>query len=544
MDTAKDVVACILDVLAGHGVKYVVCSPGSRNAPLLIAARSRKNLHKFIVVDERAAGFMALGIASVTQQPVALICTSGTALLNYAPAIAEAYYQGLPLIAVTADRPKEWIDQDDSQTLRQFEAMGNYVKGSYDVSDREKNDSGLWYVNRIANDAMLTALRPKRGPVHINLRLSPPLNALADSPSDSRFASRIIREISSEEIPDKTIIKALARQLIRKKILVTVGFHLPDATLNKALLKLRRHPNVVIMAETISNTHLPVEDYAVDSVLSSLRKGEHPHAMHPDIAISVGGALVSRMLKEYLRGCAGEGLEHWSVGANHTTVDPFQSLSMRIDADPGRFLSVLSAEMAHQKHLVEKNPDLSDTEEMEAWQNAADFGDYFSKLKMEAIKRITDYTDSREWSELVAFKIIFEKLPADYNLYLSNGTSIRYTQLLPYSLPHASYCNRGVSGIEGSTSTAAGGALTYNNRSLLITGDMSFSHDLGGLTIASRYDAPLDIIVMNNCGGGIFRFIDSTSSLPGREEYFCADPEVDIKAIAESFGFEYHRADS
>ncbi|MDE5842714.1 MAG: 2-succinyl-5-enolpyruvyl-6-hydroxy-3-cyclohexene-1-carboxylic-acid synthase, partial [Muribaculaceae bacterium] len=95
-----------------------------------------------------------------------------------------------------------------------------------------------------------------------------------------------------------------------------------------------------------------------------------------------------------------------------------------------------------------------------------------------------------------------------------------------------------------STSTAAGGALTYNNRSLLITGDMSFAHDLGGLTIASRYDAPLDIIVMNNCGGGIFRFIDSTSSLPGREEYFCADPEVDIKAIAESFGFEYHRADS
>ena len=182
-DTDKSVVRILFNLLEAHGVRRVVCSPGSRNAPLLIAADARKRLETSVVIDERSAAFVALGMAMVSRRPVALVCTSGTALLNYAPAVAEAYYQGVPLIVISADRPLEWIDQDDSQTIRQPEALRNFVKGSYSLSDREQCDRPGWYETRIVNDAILTALAPKQGPVHINVRLSPPLGATVDRKS-------------------------------------------------------------------------------------------------------------------------------------------------------------------------------------------------------------------------------------------------------------------------------------------------------------------------------------------------------------------------
>ena len=140
---------------------------GSRNTPLVIASAVRKNLRKHVVAGERCAAFMALGMALVSQKPVALICTSGTALLNYAPAVAEAFYQGVPLIVLSADRPQQWIDRDDSQTLRQFEALSNFVKKSYEIPARGDSDPELqWYANRIANDAMIEACGRRRACAH------------------------------------------------------------------------------------------------------------------------------------------------------------------------------------------------------------------------------------------------------------------------------------------------------------------------------------------------------------------------------------------
>lgn len=542
-DTDKEVVSCILDVIIGHGVKHIVCSPGSRNAPILMASRAREELEKHIVIDERAAAFMALGIASVTQTPVALVCTSGTALLNYSPAIAEAYYQGIPLIVISADRPKEWIDQDDSQTLRQFDAMRNYVKGSYDISDRERNDSGIWYINRIVNDAMLSALRGKKGPVHLNVRLSPPLNGLKRREEANRLSARIIREIPNQGLPEKEKIKGLAKYLEGKKIVITVGFHLPDSKLNRALLKIRQHGNVVIMAETISNTHLPKEDYVIDSALSDIRRMGVGDQFQPDIVLSVGGALISRMLKEFLRNCAASGTEHWSVGPTDTTIDCFQGLSLRIPADPGRFISAISAELAHVKNLKYQKGE-SKSEKWDLTSPSNSYSLKFTELKTESTNRISRIGGDSDWTELGAYQEILNHIPRNSNLYLSNRTAIRYAQLIPHNLPHASFCNRGVSGIEGSTSTAVGGAIAYPGRSILLTGDMSFAHDLGGLAIAANSEAPLDIIVMNNKGGGIFRFIKSTSELPDREKYLCANPNCDIKSLALTFGFDYYFADS
>lgn len=544
-DTTKEVARILLDVLEAHGVRDVVCSPGSRNAPLLVAAEARPSLRKQIVTDERSAGFVALGIAQVSRMPVALICTSGTALLNYAPAVAEAYYQGLPLIVVSADRPLEWIDQDDSQTLRQPEAFRNFVKGNYDISDREAGDRPGWYETRIANDSMLMALSPKQGPVHINVRLSPPLGK---STREISPAPRIIRKIGPSPKPEKDIVRELALSIKNSRVMVVAGFLPPDDRLNRAMTRMRANGNVVVMAETLSNLHLPAEDYAIDSVLC-LMDGDSDSDYRPDVVITIGGALVSRKLKEYLRSFAGQaGFQHWAVGYNHTTVDCFQALTLRIECDPGYFLSALSPELARARRSAVKSTPGTRISPAEVTRD--DHGLKFRSLwhdaRIKAIERMYRATEVSEWSDFKAFSIILEKLPRKYNLFLSNGTPVRYEQILSfYNRPHAEYCNRGVSGIDGSTSTAVGGALAYKGESLLITGDMSFAYDLSALQTMKAVGSRLKIIVIDNGGGGIFRFISSTSGLNCRERYFCADPDAPVSSLAEAYGIKYsHAADA
>ncbi|MDE6010095.1 MAG: 2-succinyl-5-enolpyruvyl-6-hydroxy-3-cyclohexene-1-carboxylic-acid synthase, partial [Muribaculaceae bacterium] len=451
MDTTKDTVRILFDVLEAHGVRDVVCSPGSRNAPLLIAAEAREKLTKHVVVDERSAAFVALGIAVVSQCPVALVCTSGTAVLNYAPAVAEAYYQGIPLIVISADRPLEWIDQDDSQTIRQPESLANFVKGSYSLSDRVQGDRPGWYETRITNDAMLTALAPKQGPVHINVRLSPPLGQLKEHGDKDNV--RVIHRILPSETPDKMLMRKLGEKLINKRVMVVAGFMNPDSRMTKAMLRMRSHPNVVVMAETISNIHLPAEDYALDTVLCTISDAAERIAMAPDVVISCGGALVSRMLKEYLRECAlrNPDMEHWCVGYSHTTTDCFQALTLRIDADPAKFMAALTASMAHvsRKSGIEQTTADSLFSWASLWKNK----------KFAAIRRMRRIAEESPWSDMSAYRILLDRIPDKSNLFLSNGTSIRYAQILTSHLPHAEYCNRGVSGIDGSTSTAIGGAL-------------------------------------------------------------------------------------
>ena len=523
-----------MDIIAEHGVKDVVCSPGSRNTPLIIAAAARENLRKHVIVDERSAAFVALGMALVSRRPVALVCTSGTALLNYAPAVAEAYYQGIPLIVITADRPKEWIDQDDSQTIKQPYSLANIVKETYDISDREQCDGDGWYENRVFNDAMLTALRPKQGPVHINLRLSNPLQSTVEFNPDA--PCRIIGEIHPAPVPSRDDIKRLAASLVGKKVLIVAGFMNPDSRLNKGMLRMAAHNNVCVMAETLSNLHLPAECYAIDSTLCTLDDTRR-QALAPDVVISVGGALVSRMLKTYLRRCAAENhnIIHWSVGHQHTTVDCFQNLSLRIEADPGQFINSLSAELQHQRKIA---ADLDS--ESEAYLYSADW----SMLRLLSIRRMDSIAGEARWSDLRAFDIIMHNIDPDVNLFLSNGTAVRYAQICTRILPHACYCNRGVSGIEGSTSTALGASLASPHPTWIITGDTSFAHDIGALAANVTTGSSLKIIVINNKGGGIFRFISTTSRLECREEYFCANPALDISKVAPAFGFSYLKAEN
>ena len=510
----------IFSLLEQYGVNNVICSPGSRNAAILAEADASPNMRNLVVVDERSAAFIALGQALITRRPVALICTSGSALLNYGPAIAEAYYQGLPLIVLSADRPSEWIDQDDSQTIRQFGAISNLVKAEYDI-DGDKNDSDyLWYVNRIVNEGLSRALSRKQGPVHFNIHL----DGKAFDSKNTGYRARKVDTVIPPQLLAKEQIRMLADEAKDLKIMVVAGFMTPDNNLQKAITSLATLPNVVIMAETVSNLHLGDDCFMVDTVLFPLSDARM-RELAPDLVISLGGALISRKLKEFLRRCHPG--QHWSFSYSDNLIDCFKALTTKFECNPSSFLKSLAKRIA--KHHKENTSECGSSYR-ESWNALR------KKVKPERIGMLP-------WCDLKALSLVLNSLPEDTNLFLSNGTTVRYGQIIPYPKTHATYSNRGVSGIEGSTSTAIGAALVYDKTTCLITGDMSFGYDLGGLASRLAPDT-LRIIVLDNKGGEIFRFINATKNLQTRERYLSADQEVPVNTLAEAFGFEYFHADS
>ncbi len=521
MFTSNDYCRQIISLLHSHGVQTAYCSPGSRNAPLLLALDECDDIEKHIVIDERSAAFQAYGCSLIEQNPVALFCTSGTAVLDYAPAVAEAYYSGVPLIVISADRPREWIDQEDSQTIRQSGVLSHFVKGSYDVraipegSLREYTEDVKWTVNRTVNEALIKALEGKPGPVHINVQLAEPLGETTDRPLASQ---RSVSLISASESLSQETLKMLALEISKSKVMLVAGFSAPDHVLDKAVRTFASLLNVVVMAETIANLHDPQPmSSMIDSVLCDMSQ-EDKERMRPDVVISIGGALVSRILKQYLRDYPPR--QHWSLGYSNYFCDCFKSLTQKIEISPAPFLRQICGAVRKTRIKIE-----------------SDYSSSWHDLRIMAAKRSKEYIASSDWSDLKALDYLFRHLKLD-NLFVSNGTAVRYSQILPHT-SHAEYCNRGVSGIDGSTSTAVGAAWAYRGNTTLLSGDISWIYDSGA---SALNDIPLDMrmIVINNSGGGIFRFIKSTSCIPEetREKYFCVRNLPDVSAIASAYGIE------
>lgn len=519
MERGKPIVASLFPLLAAFGVERVVCSPGSRNAALLQSAEHCEALEKYVVVDERSAAFMALGMATVSGKPVALVCTSGSALLNYAPALAEAYYQGVPLVVISADRPSEWIDQDDSQTIRQPGALSHCVKATYDLDGDSREDNYLWYANRVINEGMLKALAPKEGPVHFNIHLDGRVEKISRG-KDFHNPRKVELLQPPSRIANEDL-KRLAEFAKEKKIMVTAGFMAPDNRLQKGMRLLADLPNVCVMAETVSNLHLHADCYRVDVPLFRLDKKECEE-LRPDIIISMGGALISRQLKEFLRSC--EGASHWSLSRADNLIDCFQQLTVKIECSPSAFAGTFAKFL---KRLQNSKGETTIPSYRAEWT---------------AVRKKYERTISGlPWCDLKALKVIFDRLPSETNLFLSNGTSVRYGQIIPYRLTHATYSNRGVSGIEGATSTAIGGSIVYGGLTCLITGDMSFGYDVNALA-SEMAGSNMRIIVIDNGGGDIFRFIPGTKDLEIRETYLCADRKTPIEGLAAAYQWEYFEA--
>lgn len=505
----------IAAALAAFGVSRVVTSPGSRNVPLLMAVARHGDLEVHSVIDERSAAFMALGMASVSGKPVALVCTSGTAMLNYAPALAEAYYRHIPLVAVTADRPAEWIDQDDSQTIRQPGALDNIVKCSYAINGDASTATDRWFVNRTLNDALLTALHGRKGPVHINVALSTPLSHEEDVDSSEPFRKISITE-RLDVLPTETS-REMAAGLCGKKVLVVAGFNPPSAKVNRAMAQLAALPNVAVLAEGLSNIHAGGCVCASDIFVHGLI-GECPDRLCPEILITFGGALVSPALKAFLR--ENRPQEHWHVGLNEATVDCFMSLTRRVEISPEGFFPRLAGALSHLTRTG-----VNSSSYAAVWHDVA---------------MACGLPKATGWCAFLAVGEILRNIPSAWNLQLGNGMSVRYALANGLSGHHRVDCNRGVSGIDGSVSTAVGASIVASNPTLLITGDMSLQYDLAALSAA---DLPprLKIVVLNNGGGGIFKFVKTTAGLPELPTLINGRMNLPLEQLARAYGFHYLR---
>ena len=513
LTTTHDSCNILVDLLREYGVKHAIVSPGSRNAPIIIALSRCDEITKHIIVDERSAAFAAIGIAQQTDTPVAIVCTSGTAVLNYAPAIAEAFYQQLPLIVISADRPHEWIDQNDSQTLKQPGILANIVKQSCNIPAQCFRTDDLWYCNRIINEALQCATNHSAGPVHINIELGEPL--YERKPVQQSLARKIEKHspyISAESLAQHSdIINS------HKKVLILASMH-PKCQLASILNNISGN-NIVVIGEIIANCNSSDRIFHnIDRLFTEIDENLWA-SLRPDLLITFGGAPVSRLAKTFLRKL--NGVEHWRIGCDSGIIDTMQNLTQKINVTPLQFFTNITV-----KH------------------NDSSYYSQWSDLASKANASLHAYINQCPWSDLKAMSIIMQHIPtSQINIQISNGSSIRYADLLgtPSHYEGSVHCNRGVSGIDGSTSTALGASMVSSCNTLLITGDMSFSYDLGGL--ASQYNSQrLKIIVLCNGGGGIFRFINGPSQLPQFEDYFEVHQDIPTEKYAHAFGFDHFHA--
>ncbi len=504
----------IAALLAARGINEIVVSPGSRNAPLIEAIAHESSIKKTVVIDERSAAFVALGKASVLQQCVALVCTSGTALLNYAPALAEARYRNIPLLAITADRAHEWINRNDAQTIVQQDVYNNYIKQSFNIDIRDNSR----FISLTVNEAIAECTNFPCGPVHLNIEIPDP--SIIDNDDTESTAQRldVIDYIAPAMTLDRNTMSRLAGRLQSPtKVMIVAGAFGPDRNLNRAVGRLCFFGNFITLADSISNLHGQGIINCVDTVLSHLSKEELDN-LAPDIVISHGGAILSSHLKQYLRD---KNIEHWHIGITERSQDTYRSLTTRIETEPASFYSQLVASMRRS-------------------HTPSDYTARWINVYSTAVTKAKEYISTLDWCDLTAVTSIMSMTPKNYNIQLSNGMSVRYAQILPVD-HHRVDCNRGVSGIEGSTSTAIGASSVYPGNTLLITGDMSAVYDLNALAIpwiSPRFKA----VVINNGGGGIFKYIKGTRTFDDVDTYMLAATGCNIGKIAAANGFKVYTA--
>lgn len=506
--------------LKNAGIVRAVTSPGTRNAPL-IQAMADAGIQLTPVVDERAAAFVALGMAAERGEAVAIVCTSGSAVLNYAPALAEALYRGVRLIALTADRPPEWIDRADSQTIRQPGALDCVVKRSVALPA-----DNIRFAALLIDEALIAASRWPQGPVHINVPVllgSVPRN----DGSEPHHPARLIE-------PDMTMSNARSRELGRclaspRRILIAAGGCAPSSKLSRAIGKLSALPNVAVVTEPASNLHAPLSVRSADATLAGCASPGQMDRLRPDLVMTLGGALVSAKLKSFLRSTPG--LQHWHIGGlirDESLPDTFDALTSVVNMPPETFMPLLASAMT---------PLRAQSSFADDWRVAARRG----------ASRAEGLTARAPWCAPKAVAAILRAVPRRWNIHLSNGMTIRQAAIAAaFTGPwHRVDCNRGVSGIDGSTSTAVGAALTYSSApTLLVTGDMSALYDIG--ILASGLVPPrMRIAVIDNSGGAIFRFAAAARSLPCRSGLLEMEGlKAPLKEMAEAAGMDFFEADS
>lgn len=509
----------IVLTLAALGLKHVVIAPGSRNGPLTISFNQHPDFECTSIRDERSAGFFALGKAIELKEPVAILCSSGSAVLNFAPAIVEAYYLRVPLIVITADRPAEWIGQMDGQTMVQTNVYANYIRKSYTLNGDADHENDLWHNNHCVNEGFAIATKIDPGPVHFNVPLQEPLffteEPAAFSPTLISFP---IAEGKTDLINIREYQDAFANS---KKVMVLVGQHSVDEELNDLVVKLAEYNNTIVLTESTSNIHSPEFISSIDRCIMPMKAEEIPEFM-PDLLITFGGAIVSKKIKELLR--KNKPAAHWNIHPHDSLVNTYQALTKAIPLEPVPFLTQLLMDLppAHEGDYKEK------------WLSRS------SAIQ----QKHNEFFKNIEYSDLSVFKEIYSKIPGDLSVHFANSSPIRYSQLFNNSGNKNIHSNRGTSGIDGCTSTAMGAASTNPEQQyLLITGDVAFFYDNNAFW-NDCIPKNLKIILINNGGGGIFRIIKGPRHTEELEEFFETKHATSAKKLVEFYEWNYLSADN
>lgn len=508
MYSSKQTILETVALLKAHGIEHLVISPGSRNAPLIQCFINDPFFHCYSVVDERSASFMAIGMIYQIGKPVALCCTSGTAVLNYGSAIAEAYYQHLPLIVLSADRSPAWIDQLDGQTIPQSNVFDSFFHASVTLPEVIHAESH-WHCNRLINEALLACTQHGGGPVHLNIPISEPL---FDFTVSTLPAVRVIHQSSS----------ALARldASMRTKWngarnrLIVVGQLPVCQELNAILDDLTQQSTCVVLCEHLSNlsSHRYIRNF---DVLLGASSDQTRSELMPDIVITLGGHVVSKQLKKWFR--SNTALEHWHISPDNSLSDTYQSLRELIVGDPTAIL----------RQLCENGDSHANVEYAKTWEQRS--------------LAVPSPSKQLPFSDMLVTGFLLEHVPNNATLFVANSSPVRNIQLYKRPDVEKIVCNRGTNGIEGSISTAIGLSLLNKKPTYALMGDLSFFHDLSGLW-TSYFSKNLRILLINNGGGGIFHQLEGLRLSQQLEAYMAANHDRSAEKWVEAANLTYLKA--
>jgi 2-succinyl-5-enolpyruvyl-6-hydroxy-3-cyclohexene-1-carboxylate synthase len=522
-----------------YGIQDIVISPGSRNAPLTISFTENNYFNCYSIVDERCAAFFALGMAQQKQKPVAVLCTSGSALLNYYPAIAEAFYSDIPLVVLSADRPSYKIDIGDGQTIRQDHVFDRHIgysanlkldvihatetiknQGKGLISDTipiETQQAAVELFNTQELEKTIKTAIFSSAPVHINIPFEEPLYGTTLTPNKQQN-NELLKPVE-ESLNTLDDYVSLWNSAQRK--LVLVGVNNPNSVEQKYLELLANDDSVVVLTETTSNLHHPNFFPSIDSLIAPIEKSSHKEELftqlQPDILLTFGGLIVSKKIKSFLRKYKPK--HHWHVN-NKKAYDTFFCLTKHFKVSENTFFASL-----FNNHVSVKS----------------DYYPFWSKVKLGYEQRREEYVKNIPFSDMLAFSITAKVIPENYQLHLANSSTVRYAQLVDIDKSITVFCNRGTSGIDGSTSTAIGASIYCEEPTLLITGDLSFLYDSNALW--NRYlKSDFRIIVINNDGGGIFRILPGQEDTETFETFFETRHTINIEDVCKTYQLEYELA--
>jgi 2-succinyl-5-enolpyruvyl-6-hydroxy-3-cyclohexene-1-carboxylate synthase len=494
----------IIQLCNSKNIKHIVISPGSRNAPLTIGFTNHNYFKCYSIVDERSAAFFALGIAQQLQEPVALVCTSGSALLNYYPAIAEAFYSDIPLVVLSADRPKQLIGIGDGQTINQEYVFANHILYSANLAE-----DGLPLNEIEINKALNTSISQK-GPVHINISFEEPLYKVVDEFS---ITSKSIDNFEDGQDKLENIDNYISIWNKAKRKMVLVGVNYPNEIEQEYLDILANDESVIVFTEATSNLHHDKFFPSIDKIIVSLKEEEFK-ALQPEVLLTFGGMIVSKKIKAFLREYQPK--HHWHIDEKKAN-DTFFCLSKHFKASVNEVFRV----------LIKKGN-----------QTKSDFQSCWQNVKQIRASKHQKYLQEIPFSDLKVFHIILKCIPNNNMLQLGNSSTIRYAQLFDLNKTLTVFCNRGTSGIDGSTSTAIGAASVVKVQTTFITGDLSFFYDSNALW-NNYIPNNFRIIVINNGGGGIFRILPGDKNTDNFDTYIETKHNLTAKQICKMYQFEY-----